>query len=194
MLYLILLLLEIFVLYLLMRKVSNRIFNFIYRITKNKKVTVYIFAVLFLPGTFVHEMSHFLTALFLLVPVRQIDLMPTFEEGVIKMGSVPIGKTDPLRRTLIGVAPIIFGLVIIFITTSMALPVIIHGIIAFEVGNTMFSSKKDLEGSLLVGIVAVIIYAALYFLGLRITINVSMDILQKADLFLLVPIIIDFII
>ncbi len=191
MVYLVLLIIEIFVLYLLKRKVTRRIYNL---------VGTYIFAILFLPGTFIHEISHFLTALFLLVPVGQIELMPERIEGGIKMGSVPIGKTDPVRRTLIGVAPIIFGLGIILGTIyyvysrnlfNNPIALIITSYIAFEVGNTMFSSKEDMEGVLPLLVVLIIFYAILYFIGVRISLNINPDIFKMADIFLLVPIGID---
>lgn len=206
MIFLVLLIAEIGVLYLLKRKTSQRIFNFFYRITRSRKTATYLFAILFLPGTFVHEMSHFLTALFLLVPVGQIELMPQVEENStekgqfsVRMGSVPIGKCDPIRRTLIGVAPIIFGLSIILgsifyiytrnLFTPLVLTILVY--IVFEVGNSMFSSKKDLEGSLIVAIMIVIIYLILYFLGVRVNLNINEEIFKTADIYLLVPIGID---
>ncbi len=189
--YLILLIIEVFILYLLMRRATSKIFNLIYRLIKNKNLTTYIFAIIFLPGTFIHEMSHFLVALFLLVPVGQIELMPKFEEREIKMGSVPVGKTDPIRRTLIGIAPIILGMIIIFVSTPLSIAWYFHAYIAFEVGNSMFSSKKDLEGVLSVFIVLAIIFGILYYLGLRVNINIDPQIFKMADLYLLVPIGID---
>ncbi|SRR5258706_9402346 len=183
MIYLILLVLEILVLFLLMRKLLPKIY---------RRLGIWLFSVLFLPGTFLHEISHFLTALFLLVPVGQIELMPERTESGLKMGSVPIGKTDPIRRTLIGVAPVIFGLGVLFITTPFTIPIWAHAYIAFEVGNTMFSSKKDLEGSIIVFIVLATIISILYLMGVRIDFNFDYSIIQRADLFLAIPVGIDF--
>ncbi len=207
MIFLILLLLEIAVLYFLKRKTSQRIFNFLYRMTKRRKLATYLFAILFLPGTFIHEMSHFLTALFLLVPVGQIELMPQIEESTnekgrfaIRMGSVPIGRCDLIRRTLIGMAPIIFGLSIIlgsifYVYTknlfNITVILIILIYVVFEVGNSMFSSKKDLEGSLIVVAITIIIYFILYFAGVRISLDINEGLFKTVDIFLLVPILID---
>lgn len=200
MFFLILLPFEIFILYLLVRKVSKKILMFLYRITKNRKVASYLFATLFFPGTFVHEMSHFLTGLFLLVPVGKVELFPKIEESGIKMGSVAIGKTDSIRRTLVGIAPVIFGLAIIlgsvFYVYEKGLfkePVIVAilAYLIFEVGNTMFSSKKDLEGALVVFATAVLIYFFFYIFGLRIYFNLNFEVIREVFLFLLVPIIID---
>ncbi len=203
MLFLILLPVEIFVLYLLARKTSRKILMFFYKLTKNKKSAIYLFALLFFPGTFIHEMSHFLTGLFLLVPVGKVELFPKIEEDGVKMGSVGIGKTDPVRRTLIGVAPVLFGLAIIlgsvfyvFVNNLFSTPLvlIILAYIVFEVGNTMFSSKKDLEGALAVFATAGIIYLFLYIFGLRVNFNLNIEVIKQACLFLLVPIVIDLVV
>jgi hypothetical protein len=197
MIYLVFFVLQIFLIYLLKRRTLQKIFRFLYKLTKSKKGATYIFAFLFLPGTFVHEMSHFLFALFLLVPVGQIELMPEFEENGLKMGSVPIGKSDPIRRTLIGVAPVIFGLLImlgsvfyVYQNNLFTKPIadIILAYVIFEISNTMFSSKKDMEGSVITAIIIAIIYAIIYLIGVRVSINVNPEIFKKADLFLLVPI------
>ncbi len=172
MIYLILLLFEIASLYFLMRRLLPKLF---------RRLGVWLFAILFLPGTFLHEMSHFLTALFLLVPVGTIELMPQRQGDSVKMGSVPIGKTDPIRRTLIGIAPIIFGLGVLFVTTPLTIPIWVHGFIAFEVGNTMFSSKKDLEGS----------WILLFLIPLIFVLKIDWSILQKVDVFLVIPILVD---
>lgn len=181
---------EIILLYILSRKTMSKIY---------RKVNFYIFAILFLPGTFIHEISHFLVALFLLVPVGQIDLMPQKEERELKLGSVPIAKTDPIRRTLIGIAPIFFGLLIllgsifyVYKNNLYTLPVILLIIyLSFEIGNTMFSSKKDLEGWWQFLLIVTVIFVILYYLGLRLSIDPNIQIFRMADIFLSVPIGVD---
>ncbi len=191
MIYLLFLVFEIFVLYVLMRRTLTRLMRLL---------GPRLFAVVFLPGTFIHEMSHFLTALVLLVPVGNINLTPKIEEDGVRLGSVPIAKTDPIRRTLIGIAPIFFGLAIIlgsifYVYTNnlfgQPIALVILALVAFEVGNTMFASKKDLEGVFAVFVVVVLIGIVLYLLGLRVSFDTDWEIIKKADLFLLVPIGID---
>src|SRR5258708_24287652 len=174
MIYLLLLSLEIIFLYLLMMTLLQKLY---------RKLGTWFFGILVLPGTFFHEISHFLTALFLLVPVGNIELMPQRQGDSVKMGSVPIGKTDPIRRTLIGIAPVIFGLGVLFVTTPLTIPIWVHGFIAFEVGNTMFSSKKDLEGS----------WILIFLIPLVFILKIDWSILQKVDVFLVIPIGIDII-
>ena len=102
MIYVLLLLLEIIALYLLSRHVVRSVFHFFYQVTRRRNLGMYIFAILFLPGTFIHEISHFLAALFLLVPVGEFELIPKFKEGGggVDLGSVAIAKTDKQLSTL----------------------------------------------------------------------------------------------
>lgn len=66
------------------------------------------------PGIFLHELSHWLTAKLLFVPTGKFSLGPsqTVSRGrqmQVTMGYVMIGRSDPLRGSLIGAAPFFFG-------------------------------------------------------------------------------------
>src|SRR3989344_7337481 len=99
MIYIIILFAELVILYFLSKRLTQDLFNFIYGLTKKRNLAIYILAVLFLPGTFIHEISHFLTALFLFVPVGEVEFLPEIQgSDSLKMGSVAIGKTDPIRK------------------------------------------------------------------------------------------------
>lgn len=209
MIYLVFLFLEILILYFLSRRVVKAIYRLFYKVTKRKNWTIYLFAVAFWPGTFIHEMSHFMAALFLLVPVGKLELLPDIEEkGGAKLGSVAIAKTDPLRRFLIGVAPLIFGLGIIFlliyfISINQFINTwwgyILVGIIIFQIANSMFASKKDLEGAIVLFVLLLVILLILILLGVDVSAFFTnlkfstklLEILKMTNLFLLVPIVID---
>lgn len=177
MIYLLIIFLEIVLLFLLSKIVPTLITQIFYFFIRSQKVAIFILCIIFFPGTLVHEMAHLLMAGMLLVPVGGINLIPKIEEGGVKLGHVAIAKTDPIRRALIGFAPIFAGLAIlsgmIFYAYSQFFHYSIYPIwlvtiliyLSLVIGNTMFSSKKDMEGSL--GIFAVLIglIGALYLLG-----------------------------
>lgn len=174
MLYPILIALELLVLYLLARTLHLGFGRLFANATHSYKITTYFLALLFLPGTFVHETSHFLMALFLLVPVGTIDLVPRIEGRGVVLGSVPVGKTDFVRRTLIGFAPVLFGLIIIvfclWFVSSRGLfenPLVVLAVsyLCFEVGNTMFMSKRDIEGSWKFLVFLVFVSCIMFFLA-----------------------------
>lgn len=154
----------------------------------------------FLPGTFIHELSHFLMAKVLFVPVGKFNLVPKRGEKEIVLGSVAIAKVDIVRRLIIGAAPVIFGITlvlsVVYISVSQSVYkdwrlVALIGYIVFITGNSMFSSKKDLEGAWKVALFAIIITTIFYLLGLRIHLDINSEIFQLASLYLLPAIAID---
>lgn len=155
----------------------------LYRVTLYKdNAVIFLLAVLFLPGVVIHELAHYLTATLLLVKTGEIEFMPQVRGGSVKLGSVQIAHTDPIRRFFIGIAPLVVGVFIIlgvvsyFSTAKLplhyALVLFIEAFIIFEIGNTMFSSKRDLEGAVeLLGVVA-ILCITFYIAGFRIPTSV----------------------
>lgn len=177
MLYLIIIFLEILILFLLSKVLPSFLTHIFYFFVKSHKVAIWLLSIIFLPGTLIHEMAHLLTAGALLVSVGEINLMPEIREEGVKLGHVGIQKTDPIRRAIIGFAPVFVGLGmligIIYFANSQFFEKgrypfwLIATLFYLEVviGNTMFSSKRDLEGTLGFVVLFVAIFAALYLLG-----------------------------
>lgn len=81
-----------------------------YLITGNKPLTIALFSMLFFPGVFLHELSHFLMAKVLGVRTGRFSLIPqSLDTGHLQLGYVETEQTDILRDSLIGLAPIIAG-------------------------------------------------------------------------------------
>src|SRR5471030_284135 len=100
---------ELFFLFLLSQRLTRSLSFFFYKVTKSKKITILLLALLFLPGTFIHELAHYLMAIILFVHAEGLELIPKIQEHDVKLGSVQIERTDPFRRLLIGMAPFLFG-------------------------------------------------------------------------------------
>lgn len=199
---------ELFALFLLSRSLTRHISYLLHRVTHNKTATIYSLAFLFLPGTAIHEVAHYLMAHLVFVPAGKLELMPKLDEHGVKLGSVAIARTDPVRRALIGVAPFLFGTAIILITLFYAVTdntksnpwlLLLAGYIVFEIGNTMFSSRKDMEGTLELLIALLVIGVLLYFVGFRLPAydyNTSfsesvINLFQTGSIFLTIPLFID---
>jgi hypothetical protein len=150
-------LLEIITLFFLARLLTKTLSQLIHSFTGSTRSIVFGIAFLFLPGTLLHELAHYLMAKILFVYAGQISLLPKLEGEMLKMGSVQVGHTDPLRKLLIGVAPLIAGCAILlgiyyFFSTRTGIlyswQILIPIVATFEIANTMFSSRKDMEGTL----------------------------------------------
>lgn len=202
MIYFVLLFLEIAILFLLSRKMSRELSKF---------MSVNFLSFLFLPGVIIHELSHLLMAVILFVPVGDMEFTPKISSNGLKLGSIEIAKTDPIRRSIIGFAPVFVGIALVlglvhFVVNSTALPGI--GIITlmfyllFAISNTMFSSSSDMEGTIEIMITLLIIFAISYIIGFRPSFSFAqnlftkeiIELVRKSTIFLLVPIIIDLVI
>lgn len=203
---------ELFLLFLLSKQLTVQVAHFLFRFTKSRNATIYLMALLFFPGTVIHELSHFFMAQFVFVQTGKIDLFPVAEEGNVKLGSVAVARSDPFRRLLIGMAPFLFGTALLLTILYLAvlqnwfvnIPLLILLIyILFEVGNTMFSSRKDMEGALELIAVVIILAVVFYLIGVRIpALNLQLffatpiirEIFQQGSLYLLAPLGIDIVI
>lgn len=203
MFWLLLFLLEVSLLFLISRILTKTLSIWLYHFTQDQQTTIHVLAFLFLPGVIVHELAHWFVASILFVRTGDIEFMPKVIGNTIKLGSVAIAKTDVFRRFVIGVAPVLVGimsfLLLLYIFGKM-IPgynwqTILFVYICFEIGNTMFSSKKDMEGALGLLIAAIIVFVLGLFFGLRVHIDVlsivSLPVItaffQKMNILLLIP-------
>ncbi|MBI4078916.1 MAG: M48 family metallopeptidase [Candidatus Levybacteria bacterium] len=196
---------ELILLFFLSILLTRELSKMLYRITKNKKLTITILAILFFPGVVVHELAHLIVANLLLVKTGEIEFLPVMNGNEVKLGSVAIAKTDPIRRFFIGAAPIIAGIMLIagsFLVLEMQIvntlwKQILFGYILFVIGNTMYSSRKDMEGALelfaTIGIILLIGFLmGISFSPPAITLNIDIsEQIKNLNLFLLLPIGID---
>jgi hypothetical protein len=79
-------------------------------LTRDTRVTMGIFSMLFLPGVFLHELSHFVMAKILRVRTGNFSIFPQpLPDGRLQLGYVETAKSDAVRDSLIGAAPLIVG-------------------------------------------------------------------------------------
>jgi len=201
---------EFILLFFLAKFLIRALSRLFLKITKSESITVTLFFYLFLPGIIVHELSHLLAAGLLFVKTGDMELTPKVTGGEVRLGSVGIEKTDFLRRAIIGVAPVLVGISIIFgiLFSLQKLNAMNLGIYAlsfyiiFEVGNTLFSSRKDLEGAVELLLTFIFIFGALFLIRGEIAgaffqvlqRNEIINFFKNADLFLIVPILLDLVI
>lgn len=79
-------------------------------LTRQAEIAIALFSVLFLPGVLLHELSHYLMALLLNVPIGRFSLIPqAMDDGRLQLGFIETAPTDFFRDALIGAAPLLAG-------------------------------------------------------------------------------------
>ena len=82
--------------------------------TRREDIAITLFSILFFPGILLHEGSHFLMARLCGVRTGRFSLIPRpLPEGKLQLGFVETAPADWLRETLIGMAPLVSGLLFV---------------------------------------------------------------------------------
>jgi hypothetical protein len=94
----------------LQRFLHREIQAFFLILTRRPGLTETIFALIFLPGVFLHESSHFITAKLLGVQTGNFSLIPQAQpNGKLRLGYVEVTSGGFIRDALIGAAPLVTG-------------------------------------------------------------------------------------
>lgn len=162
-------------------------FVLLMRIVRSRTIAVTVMTIVLFPGTVIHELSHLFTAEILGVRTGKLTLAPESIEGNdIQSGSVAIAKTDPFRRTLIGIAPFVNGIAALtalswwftmivtqgqFILLDIRLSLVLIFYLILTISTTMFTSKEDMAGVIPVLLAIVLLAVSGYIAGIRISLT-----------------------
>ena len=79
-------------------------------ISADPEAAVLLQYIVLLPGTILHELSHFVAAKLVGVKTKGMSLRPQAKRGGnVRFGAVTVGKSDPFRESWIGLAPLLAG-------------------------------------------------------------------------------------
>jgi hypothetical protein len=112
-------------LFWLKRRITDSLQELSMRLVDDPDVALIIYFVIVLPGVVVHELSHWLMAKLLRVRVSRPAFGPVRKgrSKRVSLGSVRVSKVDPVRASLIGVAPLLGGSAVILIIGNLVLGV-----------------------------------------------------------------------
>ena len=140
-----------------------------------RKPGILLYSLLVLPGTILHELSHWLMAEILQVRTGEIVILPELTGGSEeRLGSVATAHSDPFRGFLIGIAPFITGisallalgqlLLILWSNSSpwWQLALAVYAIMVL--GNSMLISRADRRTwPFMLSLVVLLSFLVLYF-------------------------------
>jgi hypothetical protein len=107
------------------RWITNHLQELSMRWVGDPDVALIVYFVIVLPGVVVHELSHWLMASLLGVRVRKLTIGPVRKgrSRRVSLGSIRVGKVDPVRASLIGLAPLLGGSAVILLIGHFVLGV-----------------------------------------------------------------------
>lgn len=103
--------------WLVQRQLHRHIQGLVLLLSGSDNLAAIVHFLLLLPGILVHELSHWAAARLLGVRAGPISLGPERKRGgqQMRFGSVQIGRADPIRESLIGLAPLLTGTALVLL-------------------------------------------------------------------------------
>lgn len=178
-------LLQIIAIYIISKLIVKELFILLRKFFQTDFPVFFIVSLIFLPGTIIHEAAHFITALLLILPVKSLTVFPKWENNEIKLGEVLYVKKDFLRAILVGIAPVFFGIGILFSLFYFHIyPAnniwlnILYSYLVFSVSANMFSSSQDLKDLALIIPVILLLIVIFYVFDIKINIG-NLDVIMS---------------
>lgn len=84
-------------------------------LTGDPEIAIVLYALPLLPGILLHELSHALAAILLGVHIGRISIRPKRAGQRVQLGFIPVEKTDAVRASLIGLAPLLIGCLVVLL-------------------------------------------------------------------------------
>jgi hypothetical protein len=161
-------------LFIIGKRTVQELYTILKLFFRNDYVVFAIIALIFLPGTLFHELAHYVMAIMLFLHVTDFTIVPRWYKSDITLGRVTYYKRDVIRSILVGVAPLLAGILFFLgIAYFHVFPQASQGYIynavfiylIFVISTSMYSSKQDLVDIAYIIPVLFIIFILAYFLN-----------------------------
>lgn len=178
----------------LQRAFQRQLQSVLILILRRPRWAQWVYALIFLPGVALHEVSHWLAARLLRVRTLRLSLLPrTHRDGLLRLGYVETEASDPIRAALIGAAPMVTGGALLayvaFVVLGLhelvrlalqsqvegawlqlaqlgsPLQLMVWAYLLVAVSNTMLPSATDRRAWPVVLIILAVLVAAVYLVG-----------------------------
>lgn len=176
---------SLIVLFFSKRWLTERLSFIIHRLGGSRHTLIVFWSLIFLPGTIIHELSHFFFAILTGARTGKIEIFPEYLEedwedennGKVALGYVQTQKLNPVQGFFVGIAPFLSGIVLMTwlgseiyknFTTQNYLYLFLEGYLFFTIGNSFFPSWSDIKQTLTLIVVLSIFTIILWVVGFQI--------------------------
>jgi hypothetical protein len=94
---------------------DRHLWRLAFLISGDDRVADFIHFGILLPGVILHELSHWLIARLVGLRAGRLELWPQPDGDALRLGSVQVQQADPLRNSLVGLAPLLTGSLLLFL-------------------------------------------------------------------------------
>lgn len=181
-------LLSLFLLYISKYFLVRQLSRLIHRLGGSQHGAIITWSIIFLPGTIIHEISHFLVAAFTGARTGKIEIFPEYLEeksehegkNKVALGYVQTQTLNPIQGFLVGIAPFVSGLLLlIFLVSQMQISLsqndyqilILEGYFFFTIANSFFPSWPDIKQTLPLIVISIIALLIAFYFGFQIMIS-----------------------
>ncbi|MFQ5857231.1 MAG: hypothetical protein ACE5LU_16600 [Anaerolineae bacterium] len=111
----------------LKREINGRLLHVGWLLFHHEQAAVLLYFLIMLPGVLVHEVSHLIVATLVGVRAGGLSLRPKVQRDGLQLGSVQVARTDVVRESLIGLAPLLGGSLVILLIAGLAFEIPLKG-------------------------------------------------------------------
>jgi hypothetical protein len=191
--------LGLLVLYLSHWKMTVELSRLIHRLGGNQNLLIWVWSVIFLPGTIIHEISHFLAAAATGTRTGNIEIFPEFIEEIldeeedkkgVTLGYVQVARMNPVQGFFVGMAPFISGMALMIWLASLIYanyltqniwPLILQVYLFFVIGNSFFPSWSDIKQTIPLIIISLIFVFLAWFFGFQLLVEPTSPVWKILD-------------
>lgn len=195
----ILIIVYLFLLLASQRLMTTQATKLIHRLGGGQTVFIWLWSLVFLPGTIIHEVSHLLLAAATGAKAGNVVIFPEFiadnfpKKGApreIKLGSVMVQKMNPVQGFFVGLAPLFSGLALLVWLASKIQLNLQNGVsyllalqvyFFFVIANSLFPSWADIKHTLPLTSIMISLGILAWLLGLNILVSPQSQIWSLLD-------------
>ena len=185
------LILSLILLYFSKNLLVGQFTRLIHRLGGGQHGAIITWSIFFLPGTIIHEISHFLIAALTGARTGKIEIFPEYleeknkEKGGVALGYVETQTLNPIQGFLVGIAPFVSGaIILVYLASLIQLSfqdknyqlLALELYLFFTVANSFFPSWSDIKQTLPLIVISLIVVVLAWYFGFQLLISPSSEI------------------